>query len=101
MTCDHLMPLLRNSGDSELFCELAQEVAKARECHSFGKDDSIEETFRRGARNCCGRCVAEVGGPHSRAGFGQQFQGSHRTTPIRPYHKVGVRVHRPRASGIN
>ena len=22
MTCDHLMPLLRNSGDSELFCEL-------------------------------------------------------------------------------
>ena len=21
MTCDHLMPLLRNSGDSELFCE--------------------------------------------------------------------------------
>ena len=29
MTCDHLMPLLRNSGDSELFCELAQEVAKA------------------------------------------------------------------------
>ena len=65
MTCDHLMPLLRNSGDSELFCELAQEVAKAeiprrnRECHSSGKDDSIEETFQEGCEEllsamCCG-----------------------------------------------
>ena len=61
------------------------------ECHSSGKDDSFEETFRRGAWNCCGRRVAEVGGPYSRAGSGQQFQGQppHHTNTPSPQGRLG------------
>ena len=104
MTCDHLMPLLRNSGDSELSCELAQEVARAEipaeivSAIRLGRMTALRKPSGgvRGIvvgdvlRRLVARTVAQV-----------LVKGSHRTTPIRPYHKVGVRVHRPRASGID
>ena len=83
MTCDNLLPLLCNNGDSELLCELAQEVVEA------------EIPAEIVSAICLGRMTAlkkpsggvrgmEVGGPYSRAGFGPQFQGSHHTNTSLP-----------------